>query len=60
MVVIEQVRMDIKLVKHIKVSLGLCEEPLTVILYHNITLNQYIEYMQVLLPKIETGLLSVN
>jgi len=36
MVVIEQVRMDIKLVKHIKVSLGLCEEPLTVTTYHNI------------------------
>ena len=33
--------MDIKLMKHIEVSLGLCEEPLTVILYHNITLNQY-------------------
>jgi hypothetical protein len=60
MVVIEQVRMDIKLVKHIKVSLGLCEEPLTVTTYHNITLNQYIEYMQVLLPKIEARLLSVN
>ena len=27
--------------KHIEVSLGLCEEPLTVVLYHNITLNQY-------------------
>ena len=44
MVVIEQVRIDIKLAKHIKVSLGLCAEPLTVTTYHNITLNQYIEY----------------
>jgi len=28
--------MDIKLMKHIEVSLGLCEEPLTVTTYHNI------------------------
>ena len=47
MVVIEQVRMDIKLAKHIEVSLGLCEEPLTVILYHNITLNQNIEFKRI-------------
>ena len=44
MVVIEQVRIDIKLAKHIKVSLGLCAEPLTVTTYHNITLNQNIEF----------------